>query len=551
MATMTEPKVGKQTLVHCLVEGGVAIIELDDPPANTYTHDMMRQLDEAILQARFDDTVHVLVLRGHGEKFFSAGANIAYLNSITPRYKYFFCLHANETLNRLEHTPKLTIAAHGVPVERGDRELGGVLQAVQGLVRVQAEEILVARGDAVQVRDVRASREKLLAVAAQHQHVHGVVEAGLQDRLVELAHHVVGVGVRGRVVELDDRDTALDQAVDERLLPDLGFRHRCHGTSASVYRGTRFGEAAAEDPRDETRQALGVDLARRVVPVVDPVHHAEQHVGGGAPIHRRLVRRHVLEQALQEVHIAPLDGAHFALALTREGVRLVGQDLHLGHVRGEKGDVVADERVQPLERVRVGQSRQRTLGAGQHARETTILDAVQQLLLAPHVVVHPGERHAGRRREVPHRGGVVALVGEHLRRSGEELVQPLVVGPHGFERSFEPMRPYDERLDQFLSRAAKVFADQGYHSTTMRDLAAASGMSLAGMYYYVKGKEELLYRIQEPCFTRVLEEAEHAVAGLTDPLARLQAFIRHHVNFFAAHMPEMKVLSHEATSLGG
>src|SRR5213076_2131067 len=101
MATLTEPKAEKKTLVHYLVEGGVAIIELDDPPANTYTHDMMRQLDEAILQARFDDTVHVMVLRGHGEKFFSAGANIAYLNGITPRYKYFFCLHANETLNRL------------------------------------------------------------------------------------------------------------------------------------------------------------------------------------------------------------------------------------------------------------------------------------------------------------------------------------------------------------------------------------------------------------------------------------------------------------------
>src|ERR687887_2323544 len=111
MATMTEPKVEQKTLVHYLVEGGVAIIELDDPPANTYTYDMMRQLDEAILKARFDDAVHVLVLRGHGEKFFSAGANIAYLNSITPRYKYFFCLHANETLSRLEQTPKLTIAA--------------------------------------------------------------------------------------------------------------------------------------------------------------------------------------------------------------------------------------------------------------------------------------------------------------------------------------------------------------------------------------------------------------------------------------------------------
>jgi AcrR family transcriptional regulator len=117
------------------------------------------------------------------------------------------------------------------------------------------------------------------------------------------------------------------------------------------------------------------------------------------------------------------------------------------------------------------------------------------------------------------------------------------------------MRPYDERLDQFLSRAAKVFADQGYHSTTMRDLAAATGMSLAGMYYYVRGKEELLYRIQERCFTRVLAGAERALAALgrghADPVERLQAFIRHHVTFFAANLAEMKVLSHEANSLGG
>src|SRR2546429_4355051 len=111
MATMTEPKAEHKTLVHSLVEAGVAIIELDDPPAKTCPFEMMRQRDEAIVRARLDDGAHVVVLRGHGEKFFSAGANIAYRNSITPRYKYFFCLHANETLNRLEHTPKLTIAA--------------------------------------------------------------------------------------------------------------------------------------------------------------------------------------------------------------------------------------------------------------------------------------------------------------------------------------------------------------------------------------------------------------------------------------------------------
>jgi len=109
MATMTEPQV--KALVTYRAEDGLAIIELDDPPANTYTYEMMRQLDDAILRARFDDSAHVIVIRGHGEKFFSAGANIAMLNKVTPRFKYFFCLHANETLSRLEQTPKLTIAA--------------------------------------------------------------------------------------------------------------------------------------------------------------------------------------------------------------------------------------------------------------------------------------------------------------------------------------------------------------------------------------------------------------------------------------------------------
>jgi enoyl-CoA hydratase len=100
-----------KTLVEYRVEDGLAILELNDPPANTYTYEMMRQLDEAILTARMDDDVQVIVLRGKGEKFFSAGANIQMLSEVTPRFKYFFCLHANETLNRLEHTPKLVIAA--------------------------------------------------------------------------------------------------------------------------------------------------------------------------------------------------------------------------------------------------------------------------------------------------------------------------------------------------------------------------------------------------------------------------------------------------------
>lgn len=96
-------------LVEYKVEDGVAIMRLSDPPANTYTYEMMRQLDEAILQARFDPNVHVMLLSGEGEKFFCAGANIRMLSEVTPEYKYYFCLHANETLNRLEQTPKLVI----------------------------------------------------------------------------------------------------------------------------------------------------------------------------------------------------------------------------------------------------------------------------------------------------------------------------------------------------------------------------------------------------------------------------------------------------------
>jgi len=98
-------------LVEYTVQDGIGIMQLNDPPANTYTYEMMRELDEAILKARFDESVHVIVMRGSGEKFFCAGADINMLKQADPYFKYFFCLHANETLNRLEQTPKLVIAA--------------------------------------------------------------------------------------------------------------------------------------------------------------------------------------------------------------------------------------------------------------------------------------------------------------------------------------------------------------------------------------------------------------------------------------------------------
>ena len=93
------------------ISRGVAVLTLTDPPANTYSYEMMQELDRAILDARMNTDVHVIVLIGAGEKFFCAGANIGMLKDAEPEFKYYFCLHANETLSRLEQTPKLVIAA--------------------------------------------------------------------------------------------------------------------------------------------------------------------------------------------------------------------------------------------------------------------------------------------------------------------------------------------------------------------------------------------------------------------------------------------------------
>src|SRR3989442_11238255 len=107
----TTSAIGGKELVKYRVGEGIAVFELDDPPANNYSDEMMQQFDAAILKARMDESVHVLLIRGAGEQFFCAGASISMLTKADPAFKYYFCLHANEPLCRLEQTPKLVIAA--------------------------------------------------------------------------------------------------------------------------------------------------------------------------------------------------------------------------------------------------------------------------------------------------------------------------------------------------------------------------------------------------------------------------------------------------------
>jgi AcrR family transcriptional regulator len=110
---------------------------------------------------------------------------------------------------------------------------------------------------------------------------------------------------------------------------------------------------------------------------------------------------------------------------------------------------------------------------------------------------------------------------------------------------------HDQKLELILRTSARIFAEKSYHSTSMRDIARATGVSLAGLYHYCKSKEELLFLIQDHCFGRVLDRVEQRIKGIDDPLTKLHLFIENHLSFFAANMAEMKVLSHEAESLAG
>ncbi|HWT00913.1 MAG TPA: TetR/AcrR family transcriptional regulator [Pyrinomonadaceae bacterium] len=110
---------------------------------------------------------------------------------------------------------------------------------------------------------------------------------------------------------------------------------------------------------------------------------------------------------------------------------------------------------------------------------------------------------------------------------------------------------YDQKLEFILRTSARIFAEKGYHSTTMRDISRATEVSLAGLYHYCKSKEELLFLIQDNCFGRVLERLQERLREVAEPVEKLRLVIENHLSFFAANMAEMKVLSHEADSLAG
>jgi enoyl-CoA hydratase/carnithine racemase len=205
-ATETEKDAKPKTLVRFEVTDGVAVMTLDDPPANTYTYEMMRQLDAAILRARMRDDVYVILLTGQGEKFFSAGANIQMLDEVTAGFKYCFCLHANETLQRLEQTPKLVIAA------LNGHTVGG------GLEIAMAADIRIARqgGGKVGLPEINlgvlpgtGGTQRLARLVGKSRAIELMVTGSTFD--FETAH---SLGIVNEVWEADSAEAFMERAME-------------------------------------------------------------------------------------------------------------------------------------------------------------------------------------------------------------------------------------------------------------------------------------------------------------------------------------------------
>lgn len=115
----------------------------------------------------------------------------------------------------------------------------------------------------------------------------------------------------------------------------------------------------------------------------------------------------------------------------------------------------------------------------------------------------------------------------------------------------QPRARYDKKLLRILEESAAIFAEKGYHRASIRDISAATGVSLSGLYYYFRSKEELLFLIQSHCYDALADGLEEGLESEEDPMRRLSVFVRNHLRFFVANRREMKVLSHEDEVLGG
>jgi enoyl-CoA hydratase/carnithine racemase len=241
------------TMVNYATDKGVALVTLADPPVNAYTHETFKELDACILEARFDDDIHVLVITGHGDRYFCAGANVNMLREADESFRYYFFLHASETLLRLENTPKLVIAAINGHCLGGGLEVAlacdlriaraGPLQVgvpdvefglVPGAGGTQRLARLVGKARALEllVEGLRLSVDDALAAGLVHKIWETETNESFVQRAIDYAHEfcppagaALAVGHIKRAVQ-----SGAESSLVQGLALERELQHRVFGT---------------------------------------------------------------------------------------------------------------------------------------------------------------------------------------------------------------------------------------------------------------------------------------------------------------------------------
>ncbi len=128
----------------------------------------------------------------------------------------------------------------------------------------------------------------------------------------------------------------------------------------------------------------------------------------------------------------------------------------------------------------------------------------------------------------------------------ETVARPRPQVPNGGAR-----QSYDQRVNRILKAATAVIARDGYRKASIRAIAKAAGVSLAGLYHYFDSKDKMLFLIQFRTFTSLLNNLREKLHGVENPLEQLRVMVRAHVSYFVANMAALKVCSHEIDSLKG
>ncbi|MCL5960978.1 MAG: TetR/AcrR family transcriptional regulator [Chloroflexi bacterium] len=111
------------------------------------------------------------------------------------------------------------------------------------------------------------------------------------------------------------------------------------------------------------------------------------------------------------------------------------------------------------------------------------------------------------------------------------------------------MRSGRVREEHIFKVAASLFSRKGFHSTSIREIADAVGMQGGSLYYYIEGKEDLLYRILDHALNNMIEQMEDVVARNEPASRKLAMAIKAHLSLGQGFLDDLSVLIRETMSL--